>query len=276
MAHHNKKVAVVTGTNTGIGLDIALALAGVGYHVYATVRSKAKATDLIQKAEEKKVKDHIELVELDVTSPDAPEALEKLVKHSGRIDVLVNNAGIGYIGSVESVSTADIQRQFDVNVFSVVRLTQAVLPTMRQQKSGYILNISSLLGYINAPFLGIYCATKHALESLTQILQMEVQEFGIKAILIEPGFTKSNFGANSTPNTKVLADDPYKAHLARNLEYIQKSAASAPPSTVVSDTVLKALNDPNPKARYQCTPDGEAVSRLILVDPAKPSVFPQH
>ncbi len=188
-------VAVVTGSSGGIGLATALALARNGYLTYATMRNIAKR-DSIQSVAEKQ---HLPVrtVQLDVTDENSVKnAIQSILSESGRIDLLVNNAGYGLTGAFEDIGMDEIKSLYETNVFGVIRVTQAVLPTMRKQGSGRIINISSGAGRIGYPGGSAYVSSKFALEGLSESMAYEIEQFGIRTVLVEPGFVRPNFGEN--------------------------------------------------------------------------------
>ncbi|HJS68175.1 MAG TPA: SDR family oxidoreductase [Nitrososphaera sp.] len=188
----NAKVAVVTGSSGGIGLATALELARKGYFTYATVRNPAKAQAVTEAAKGLP----IAIVQLDVTNDDSVRrAVEQILTEKGRIDLLVNNAGYGLGGSFEDSSMEEIKAQYETNVFGLIRTTQVVLPAMRKQRSGTIVNISSAAGRIGYPGASVYVSSKHAVEGLSEAMAYELEPFGIRVILVEPGVIKTNFGA---------------------------------------------------------------------------------
>jgi len=270
----SQKVAIVTGTSSGVGLDLTLALAAAGWVVHASVREKSKAADLVKLAAEKKVENNVKIFELDVASPNSHEVIEKLVVGVGRVDLLVNNAGFGVSGAVETLTDGDMHKQFETNVFGLVRVTQGVLRTMRAQKTGLVINISSLVGIIAPAFFGIYSASKFALEALTQSLAQEVAPFGVKVVCVEPGFTKSNFPAAVKRTSRQLPGDPYQEAYGQNLAYISKMAASAPEASVVTQTILQVINTNAVQYRYQCTAQDAQLAASILVKPTSMSLPP--
>ena len=191
----NKKVAVVTGASSGIGLETSLLLARNGFYTYVTMRNldKSKAITNIKQKE----KLSLEVLKLDVTTDEsASEAIQKITHDQGRIDVLVNNAGYALVGPFEELAIEEFKEQFETNVFGVIRVTQAVLPIMRRQRSGTIVNISSIAGKIGFPLTSAYVSSKFALEGLSESMAYEIEQFGIKVILIEPGVIKTNFENN--------------------------------------------------------------------------------
>jgi NAD(P)-dependent dehydrogenase (short-subunit alcohol dehydrogenase family) len=231
------KVALVTGASSGIGLVTAQSLARAGYRVFGTSRKEVAA------------KPGVTMLVCDVTDEASVRALiAEIVQQAGRIDLVVNNAGIGLLGGAEESSIAQAQRLFDVNVFGVARVVNAVLPVMRKQKSGRIINMSSILGFIPSPFNAFYASTKHAIEGYTESLDHELRAFGIRAVLVEPGVTRTSFEENLT-----RADQPmpvYAAERARSENLMRKWVEAGDPPQVVADTVVKAATASKPKLRY--------------------------
>jgi len=179
----NSKVAVITGSASGIGYETALILARSGFRTFATVRNleKAKALSEVAKKEQLQLK----ITKLDVTDEKSVnDAIKSIKSEAGRIDVLVNNAGYGLGGALEDVSISEIRAQYETNVFGLIRVTQAVLPTMREQKSGIIVNISSIGGKMAMPLLSPYISTKFAVEGLSESIAYDLEPFGIKVVII--------------------------------------------------------------------------------------------
>ena len=188
----NQKVAIVTGSSSGIGLDTSVTLAQNRFLTYATMRNLDKSS--IVKAAGEKEKLPIKVEQLDVTDDQSvSNAIQTIVSETGRIDVLVNNAGYGLIGAFEDLSIDEIKNLYETNVFGLIRATQAVLPVMRRQKSGIIVNVSSGAGLFGYPAGSAYVSTKFAVEGLSESISYELGQFGIKVVLIEPGFIKTNF-----------------------------------------------------------------------------------
>jgi len=260
-----KKVALVTGTNSGIGLDIAIKFASEGYQVYATVRSTTKQADLIKAAEEKKCKANIHVTELDVTNAaQVNSVVDHIQKTEGHIDVLVNNAGFGIMGPAEAATDEDLKTQYETNIFGAWRLIRAVLPSMRERKSGTIINISSVVGVFAFAYTSVYSSSKFALEGLTQALYQEVGPLGLRIVLVEPGYTKSNF--NAAQQMVKGNSSAYSEQLKKALEGVAEGIKKAPPSTVVSDACWKAVTDAKPQFRYQCTEYDEKIVAAMLKD----------
>jgi len=207
-----EKIAIVTGSSSGIGYETALALARDGFYTFATMRNTSKAPEIQEAAKKEKLK--IDVIELDVDKEESiKSAINKIISEKNRIDVLVNNAGYMVFGCVEDVPVNEFRKQFETNFFSIVRIIQEVAPIMRKQGSGTIVNISSVVGRMGLPGSPAYTSTKFALEGLTECLRYELDQFGIKITLIEPGVIKTNFfssmkkvESNSDPLYKELTE----------------------------------------------------------------------
>jgi NAD(P)-dependent dehydrogenase (short-subunit alcohol dehydrogenase family) len=196
--NRTRPVALVTGASSGIGKAAALALVEAGFDVVGTSRDTSRATPL----------DGVTLLDLDVASnASVTAAVAQVIERFGRIDVLVNNAGIGSIGAAEETSVAQAQAVFDINVFGVMRMVKEVLPHMRARGRGRIINLLSVQGFIPAPYMAVYGASKHAIEGYSQSLDHEVREYGVRSLLVEPAYTRTGFEANS-----VRADTPLEAY----------------------------------------------------------------
>src|SRR6478672_11123012 len=255
-----QKVAVVTGSSSGIGHEISLILARNNFTTYATMRNLQKSSDLKSIAEGEKLPLHF--VQLDVTDENSiRNAIEKIHNESGRIDVLVNNAGYALVGAFEDLSIDEIKTQYETNVFGLIRTTQAVLPIMRKQRSGLIVNISSGAGRFGFPTGSAYVSTKFAVEGLTESMLYEVEPFGIKVILIEPGAIKTNF-FNSSVLAKKSQDpnSPYAPLMTGMKNSIDKVMENASTPQYVAEVVFNAVTSGSPKLRYLA---GKDVEQLI-------------
>jgi short-subunit dehydrogenase len=237
----NDKVAVVTGSSSGIGLETSVLLAKNGFHTYATARNPEKSQTLIDMARDNGLP--IQTMQLDVTSDKSVnDAVSRILLESKRIDVVVNNAGYALVGALEDSSIDEIKAQFETNLFGTIRVMQAVLPTMRNQRGGRIVNLSSMGGIIAIPFDSSYHGTKFALERLSESLQYEVEQFGIKIILIEPGAIKSNFFNNLKPASNAQKLDSQYAQTMQKLNARFSSLVeNAPPAIEVAKVILKAV-----------------------------------
>ena len=243
-------VAIVTGATAGIGAATARALHAAGYRVFGTYR-KLPATKI----------PGVDYVACDVTNDMAVDAaVREVLAQAGRIDLLVNNAGVGLMGAAEESSLGQAKSIFDVNLFGVVRTTNAVLPAMRKQRSGRIVNISSVMGLIPSPFMALYSSSKHAVEGYSQALDHEVRVCGIRVVLVEPSYTRTTFESNA------LAADQNIEHyaLARaNAEAVMRNeAAKADPPEVVAATVVTAATAAKPQLRYAA---GRAATTVSLL-----------
>lgn len=200
-----KKVWFITGCSTGLGRDLAEVLLEQGYRVVATARRLDSIADLAERFPE-----NARIASLDVTDRDQiSAAVEKAIEEFGRIDVLVNNAGYGLLGAIEEPSTAQIRAQFDTNVFGAVDVMRAVLPQMRRQKSGHVLNMSSVAGFIASGSAGYYAATKFALEALSEALAQEAADHGIRVTIVEPGPFRTDFAGRSLQGPEGQMPDVY-------------------------------------------------------------------
>jgi NAD(P)-dependent dehydrogenase (short-subunit alcohol dehydrogenase family) len=194
-SNRDKKVAVVTGSSSGIGFETSLLLARSGFFTYATMRNLEKSRAIIDLKHKEKLP--LEVLHLDVTDvKSVKETIHQITNEQENIDVLVNNAGYALVSSFEEVSIEEFKEQFETNVFGVIRLIQAVLPVMRKQGDGTIANISSVAGRMGFPITSAYVSSKFALEGLSESMAYEIEQFGIRVILIEPGVIKTNFDNN--------------------------------------------------------------------------------
>lgn len=249
-------IAIVTGASTGIGKTTAEALAQEGYRVFGTSR---------------KVRDGgpvgVEMVACDVTDQQSVDRLvAHVLAHAGQIDLVVNNAGLGLVGAGEESSIQQAQALFDVNLFGVMRVINAVLPSMRQRGSGRIINISSALGLIPAPYLAHYAATKHAVEGYSQSLDHELREFGIRVLLVEPAYTRTDMESNN-----MEADLPqpiYAEKRAKMVAFNAKMLATGDDPSVVAQTVVGAAKDTSSHLR---NPAGKAAKQISLLRRLVPS-----
>ena len=254
----NQKVSIVTGSSSGIGLETALILARNGYFTYATMRTPEKDAPIKTAVEKENLP--IKVIQLDVTDDESlKNAINHVTSEAGRIDVLVNNAGYGLVGALEDLSMEEIKTQFETNLFGLVRVIQAVLPTMRRQRSGRILNLSSGAGLFGYPGGSAYVSTKFAVEGLSESIAYELEPFGIKVILIEPGFIQTNF-ANSMLIAK-KAQDPtssYSQMMQRIVASSNELAKNGSSADLVANVILDAATNPSPRLRYLVGKDVEA------------------
>ncbi len=244
-----EKVAVVTGTSSGIGFETALALAREGYYTYATMRDITKGDKLKELASKENLK--IDVLELDVDNENsAKTAIKHIFDQKQRIDVLVNNAGWALWGCVEDVSVDEFKTQFETNFFSIIRLIQEVGPTMRNQGSGTIVNISSVVGRIGFPASPAYISSKFALEGLSESLRFEFAPFGVDVIIIEPGVIKTNFMKNMKMAKKSELDTVYKDITTKVVSGVKMMTEMGTPPKEVANTIVKAIKDEKPLPRY--------------------------
>ncbi|KQW54142.1 oxidoreductase [Variovorax sp. Root411] len=254
----NSTVVVVTGVSSGIGRVAAQKFAERGCQVFGTVRNLAKTPAL----------PGVELVEMDIRDEASVQrGIQSIIGQTGRIDVLVNSAGVTMIGAVEETALAEAESLLDTNVLGILRTTQAVLPHMRAQHRGRIVNVSSVLGFLPAPYMGLYSASKHAVEGLSETLDHEVRQFGVRVTLVEPSYTKTNLDINSPhAKSKIAAYDRERDVVARA---IAGSVNGAPEPDGVANTIIEAGLG---AWRMRRTPAGEAslLSKLRRFMPAGP------
>jgi short-subunit dehydrogenase len=252
------QVALVTGASSGIGKATAIALAAVGFQVIGTGRDTARLT----------APAGVTYLDLDVTSDDSVAlAVQQVIDRFGRIDVLVNNAGVGTTGAAEEFSIAQTQDIFDINVFGVMRMTKAVLPHMRAQGRGRIINVSSLSGFVPSPFMALYVSTKHAVEGYSQSLDHEVRELGVRVLLVEPGPINTPFAGHS-----VVADTPMPLYAAGRRNYddlLEQNLSSGDDPAVVARVIVAAAVDRNPKLRRPAGKTARTISAVHRLAPAR-------
>ena len=255
-----EKVAVVTGSSSGIGFETSLALARNGFMTYATMRNLNKSESIKSLAEKEKLP--LKIVQLDVTDDGSVKnAIQSITDEANRIDVLVNNAGYALNGAFEDLAIEEIKDQYESNVFGVIRVTQAVLPIMRNQKSGIIVNISSSTVTMGGfPGGSAYVSTKFAIEGLSKSMAYELEQFGIKVVLVEPGVIRTNFVNNVIAGKK--SQDPNSPYF----QIMQKMAASFEPMSengssadVVAKVVLDAVTSETPSPKYLAGKDIETL-----------------
>jgi NAD(P)-dependent dehydrogenase (short-subunit alcohol dehydrogenase family) len=256
--NYNKNVAIVTGSSTGIGYETSLTLARNGFITYATMRNLNKAENIKSVATKESLPIYVK--QLDVTDDlSVKNAIEAISSETGgRIDILVNNAGYGLNGAFEDLTMDEIKAQYETNVFGLIRTTQAVLPIMRRQKSGTIINISSGVGRFGIPGASAYVSTKFAIEGLSESISYELGPFGIKVVIVEPGVIRTNFGNGLVVAKK--SQDPNSPYLqimqklATGFEEMMKNASSP---DLVAKVVLNAVTTENPNLRHLAGNDVE-------------------
>lgn len=255
-----ESVAVVTGSSTGNGFETSLLLAKNKFYTYATMRNLDKSTRTKEIA--KKDGLPLEVLQLDVTDDKSvADAIDMISNRHRRIDVLVNNAGYDMHGAVEDLSIDEIKTQFETNFFGAVRLMKAVLPLMRKQRSGIIVNVSSIGGRIGVPLNSAYTSSKFALEGFSESMKYELEGFGIRVILIEPGAVKTNFLENiKWAQEAVKLDSPYAELSKKVSEGVRESFKQASSSPLqVAEAILNAIKSENPNTRYLVGDDAAAI-----------------
>jgi len=264
MTSPSPKVVLITGATDGLGKAAAILLAKRGYRVYAAGRSPEKRAQLDELAKTKNLP--LQSLELDVCSDNSVRsAVQRVLSESGAIDVLINNAGLGYMAVVEELKMEDMRQQFETNVFGVLRVTQAVLPHMRERRSGRILMISSVAGLVSPPTYGAYSSSKHALEGLSNSLRLELYPFNIQVILIEPGYIVTNFQQTATALAKPYVDasksSPYAKIYSGAWAGANKGRDGS--KTTPEDcarVMLHAIEASSPNPRYGVTPLARTVN----------------
>jgi short-subunit dehydrogenase len=246
----DRRVAIVTGASGGIGEASARALAEAGYRVFGTYR----------KAPQSKAAG-IEYLVCDVTSDASVEAaVGEVMAKAGRIDLLVNNAGVGLLGGAEESSLDQAKSLFDVNLFGVMRTTKAVLPVMRRQRAGRIVNISSVMGLIPSPYLALYASSKHALEGYSVSLDHEIRDAGVRVVLVEPAYTQTSFEGNLVQPDQRL--DDYQSARSNAEAVMRDAMKTADSPEIVAKAVLKASTAASPRRRYTAGAMARQVSLL--------------
>lgn len=234
------KVVLITGASSGIGKAIATLLSENNYKVYGTSRNPKNVENLSFK-----------LIALDVLKTETiQEAVDLIIKKEGRLDVLINNAGMGITGPVEDTPTDEMRSVFNTNLFGAIDVMKAVLPQMRLQKSGLIINVTSIAGYMGLPFRGLYSATKGALEIVTEAASMEVKSFGINVVTVAPGDFATNIAAGRY-HTPVFEDSAYKENYQANLDLMDTYVDSGMSPYEMAKAVHKIINMKNPKIHYK-------------------------
>ncbi|MDX2606724.1 oxidoreductase [Streptomyces caniscabiei] len=251
-------VALVTGASSGIGRAAARALVGAGFAVVGTSRNAANAEPLAG----------VTYLDLDVASDESVGSLVgEVIDRFGRIDVLVNNAGVGAVGAGEESSIDQAKEVFDINVFGVMRMTNAVMPHMRAQGRGRVVNVSSVLGLIPAPYMAVYAATKHAVEGYAESVDHELREHGVRMLLVEPAYTRTSFEASS-----LAPDSPlpiYAAQREVSRDVLATAVRNADRPDIVAKVIVAAATDSKPKLRYTAGPMAGRVSLLRRIVPSR-------
>jgi NAD(P)-dependent dehydrogenase (short-subunit alcohol dehydrogenase family) len=270
MKSEQQQIALITGSSSGIGFETSLRLARNGIYTYATMRNLGKSNEILDYAR----KDNLSLkvLRLDVTDEESISgAIDKIIGEKGRIDILVNNAGYSLLGPLEQLHIDEIKEEFETNFFGIIKLIQSVLPIMRKQGYGRIINVSSLAGRIGFPLSSAYVSSKFALEGLVESLRYEVQPFGIHVSLIEPGVIKTNFVNNMKIGKNVITssnsnndNSPYVEVLRKRISAFKPRFKNGSSAGEVADMVLKAVTSDIPKARYLV---GEDALKMMVGNP---------
>ncbi len=263
------KVAVVTGSSSGIGFETSLLLARKGFYTYATMRNLNKSQKINDVVEKENLP--LKILQLDVTDDKSvKDAIRQITDESSRIDVLVNNAGYGVMGAVEDLSIDEFKSQFETNFFGVIRVTKEVIPIMRNQGSGNIINVSSVGGRIGIPLNTAYISSKFAIEGFSESMRYELEQFGIDVILIEPGVVKTNFFENadvvvnnndnntSTTNNKTSVYSQLTQKLFEGFEPMLNSSSSSV-SSDVAEVIYQAIESNNRDVRYLVGKDAVSI-----------------
>ena len=260
MKEQQRQIALVTGSASGIGFETALLLARNGIYTFATMRNLSKSEEILDYARKDNLP--LETLRLDISDEQSiSEAIDEIIGKKNRIDILVNNAGYSLLGPLEQLHMEEIKAEFETNFFGIIKLIQCVLPIMRKQRYGRIINISSIAGRIGFPLSSAYVSSKFALEGLAESLRYEVQEFGIHVILIEP-VIKTNFVNNmkigngimtlqNRDNNNTIDDDsPYAEITNKRISAFKPRFEKGSSPKIVADIVLEAAISANPKVRY--------------------------
>lgn len=254
------QVVLITGCSTGIGRDLARRLTQAQYTVVATARCVEDLNDLTAAL----------ILPLDVVQPHSiDEAVARTLQHYGRIDVLVNNAGYALRGALEEVTDEQVQQRFAVNVFGALRMMQAVVPQMRRQGAGRIINLSSIAGRLSTPVNGTYSASKFALEALSDALRVELRPFGIQVVVVEPGAIKTHFDETALAHTQDILTNsasPYRRLYQKSDEFAGSMRRQQVGPEVVSRVIQQAIEAPRPKARYLAGVTFSGQLMLVLRD----------
>jgi len=246
-----KKIVLISGASSGIGKAIALHLTEKGFTVYGTSRNPKDVSEQTY-----------ELIPLDVTnSSQIEKAVQYVIEMEGRIDILINNAGKGITGPIEETPSEEIKKVFDTNFYGLINLTSAVLPHMRNQQSGLIINISSIAGYMGLPYRGIYSATKSAVSVLSESLSTEVKQFGIQVVDVAPGDFETNIAAGRY-HAPINVNSAYKNDYAKVLNQVNSEVDNSLDTKVIAKAVYKIIKSKKPKLHYTV---GKPMQRFSIV-----------
>lgn len=245
------KVVLITGGSSGIGKSVGEFLKSKGFIVYGTSRNPQNYPE-----------SQFPIVALDVTDNNTIlNCVEEMISKEGKIDVLINNAGAGITGAIEEIPEAEIKRNFDTNFFGPINVIKAVLPHMRKQKSGLIINVTSIAGYMGLPYRGIYSASKGALELITEAFRMEIKDFNIHMTNVAPGDFATNIAAGRY-HAPVLDNSPYKEPYGNTLELMNTHVDSGQDPLLMAKAILKVINTKHPKVHYKV---GEFMQKFSIV-----------
>jgi NAD(P)-dependent dehydrogenase (short-subunit alcohol dehydrogenase family) len=254
-----RKIALVTGVSSGIGRATAALLSERRFRVFGTMRRPNQTDGALR---------NVELIALDVRDEESVRScLRRVLDQAGRIDALVNNAGYTLIGALEETSLEEAREVFETNFFGVLKMSQAVLPKMREQGYGRIANVGSVAGFLPMPYQGIYAASKHALEGYSESLDHEVRQFGVRVSVIEPGFARTNIGQNSQLASQPIA--AYNSDRNRIIAAMRESIAKGEDPVRVASVILEALTSVSPRLRYLAGREARFISRLRKFAPSK-------
>lgn len=243
-------VVLITGASSGIGKSLAEFFMKEGCRVYGTSRKHQPVNEEKYITDKEGINGFIKMIQLDVCSEQSvKEAVDYVLKEEGTIDILVNNAGFGIAGSVEDTSIEESQKQFDTNFFGVMRMCRSVLPLMRAKKKGLIINIGSVAGLISIPYQSMYCASKFALEALTEVLRIEVKDFGIKVVLVEPGDTRTGFTHSRQFTSQSVERSVYWTRFTKAIKTMINDERNGPGPEVVVSAVAGIIKRKNPPIR---------------------------
>jgi short-subunit dehydrogenase len=259
------KVVMVTGASSGIGKAVAEYLAGNGFRVYGTSRSEKNAGVKIDNSN-----GFLEMISLDVCSEEsAANAVKYVFEKEGSIDILINNAGFGIAGSVEDTSPEEAYSQFSTNFFGMLRMCRSVLPIMRKQHRGLIVNTSSVAGIISIPFQSMYSASKYAVEAMTEAMRMEVKPFGIRVSMVEPGDTKTGFTDKRVFTAGSMTNPAYHDAFTKSINAMAKSEQNGPNPTNVVKSVASIIRRKNPPIRVTAGISYKAIAFLKRIVPSR-------
>ena len=245
------KVVLITGGSSGIGKSIGEFLTNKSYKVYGTSRNPEKCKDSM-----------FPLIALDVTKKETIETcIKEVIKNEGRVDVLINNAGVGITGPIEEIPENEIKNNFETNFFGPINVIKAVLPQMRKQNNGLIINVTSIAGYMGLPYRGVYSASKGALEILTEAFRMELKDFNVKMTNVAPGDFATNI-ASGRFHAPIKDDSPYKKPYGNTLKLMDEHVDSGKDPELMAKAIFKIINTKNPKVHYKV---GEFMQKFSIV-----------